>query len=87
MELFYRGLFQEDAREAVLSASSFDDMIMLASMSETTWEWSAPFDPDRGTNDVMQTIVGTSLVAHSSLTESDIVQHPSSPSKQPSLRD
>ena len=33
MELFYRGLFQDDAREAVLSAGSFDKMIMFASMS------------------------------------------------------
>ena len=69
MELFYRGLFQDDAREAVLSASSFDEMIMLASMNETTWDWSAPGDNDRRSDDVVQTIMSTSP-AHSSSTKS-----------------
>ena len=69
MELFYRGLFQDDARKAVLSASSFDEMIMLASMNETTWDWSAPGDYDRRSDDVVQTIMSTSS-AHSPSTKS-----------------
>ena len=69
MELFYRGLVQDDAREAVLSACSFGETITLAGMSETTWEWSAPCDHDRRSNDVDQTIMSNSL-GHSSSTKS-----------------